>query len=108
MDLAARHYHRALELGPKNADAQIGLARLLTEQHQPAQAAVYLRQVLDEDPLNSEAHYRLAMGDKALGLSVEEAHELGLFKSVKQARDRVAELYREMNNSGVGIERNCP
>lgn len=48
-----RHYHRALDLGPKNTDAQIGLARLLTEQHQPTQAGVYLWQVLDEDPLNS-------------------------------------------------------
>lgn len=97
MELAARHFRRALALDPKNADAQIGLARLLAEQHQAAQAAVYLHQVLDEDPLNEEAHYRLAMVDKALGLTVDEAHELALFKSVKQARDRVSELYRQMN-----------
>lgn len=95
--ISPRHFRRALALDPKNTDAQIGLARLLVEQHQPAQAAVYLHQVLDADPLNEEAHYRLAMVDKALGLTGDEAHELALFKSVKQARDRVTELYRQMN-----------
>src|SRR5581483_8709822 len=53
------HYRRALELNPHNPEAQLGFGRMLASDH-PQEALKYLRMTVESDPLNGEAHYRLA------------------------------------------------
>src|SRR6202044_1865917 len=61
LDRAFAHYQRAYKLAPSEVEAQLGLARLLMMQQKPQDAIKYLQDAIRIDPLNSEAHYRLAL-----------------------------------------------
>jgi tetratricopeptide (TPR) repeat protein len=99
MEQALAHYNRAYALNPGEIDAQMGLAKLLTIANKPEEALKYLRMAVQTDPLNSEAHYRLATLCRKLGLTEEAEKELRLFQEIKQTKDRVRELYRQMHKS---------
>lgn len=99
MDQAYAHYKRAFELNPGETEAQIGLGRLLMAKNNPEEAIKYLRMAVQSDPLNAEAHYRLATSCRNLGLTGEAEKELKLFQEIKQTKDRVRELYRQMNKT---------
>ncbi len=91
------HYSRAFALNPMELEAQMGLAKILLIQDKPEEAVKYLRMAVQADPLNGEAHYRLAMVCRKLNLADEAAKELRLFQEIKQAKNRVKELYKQMN-----------
>jgi tetratricopeptide (TPR) repeat protein len=97
MDQAYAHFSRAFAMNPKEVDAQLGLGKLLALMGKPEEAIKYLRMAVQSDPLNSEAHYRLATNCRKLGLTDEAEKELRIFQEIKQAKDRVRELYRQMN-----------
>jgi tetratricopeptide (TPR) repeat protein len=99
MDQAYAHYKRAFALNPGETEAQIGLGRLLMVKDKPEEAIKYLRMAVQSDPLNAEAHYRLATNCRKLGLTAEAERELKLFQEIKQTKDRVRELYRQMNKT---------
>jgi tetratricopeptide (TPR) repeat protein len=99
MEQALAHYNRAYALNPGEVEAQMGLAKLLTVADKPQEALKYLRMAVQSDPLNSEAHYRLAGLCRKLGLTDEAEKELRLFQEIKQTKDRVRELYRQMNKT---------
>lgn len=101
---AFNHYQRAIQLNPDDEDAQMGLSKILMEQNQPQQALVYLQKVVGVDPLNAEAHYRLAMAYKALNRKDEEEQQLHVFQEIKKAKDQVKNLYREMNQASAAGE----
>jgi Flp pilus assembly protein TadD len=63
----------------------------------PEEALKYLRMAVQSDPLNGEAHYRLASVCRRLQLKDEAEKELRLFQEIKQTKERVKELYRQMN-----------
>jgi tetratricopeptide (TPR) repeat protein len=94
---AYEDYARALALNPNEEDAQLGLARLLMQSGKPEEAAKYLRLAVDADPLNAEAHYKLAMACRALHLDSEEQQQIHLFQEINESKDKVKQLYREMN-----------
>ncbi len=108
MDQALAHYKRAFELNPQDVDAQMGLGQLLAVMGKPAEAVKYLRMAVASDPLNSEAHYRLATNCRKLGLTAEAEKELKLFQEIKQAKDRVTSLYRQMNVAPKGQDNELP
>jgi tetratricopeptide (TPR) repeat protein len=107
-DGAYAHYSRALALNPGAPEAQIGLGRLLTDREKPQEAAKYLRMAVQSDPLNGEAHYRLASVCRTLGLTDEAAKELRLFQEIKQTKEGLKELYRQMNKKPPGSEEQIP
>ena len=82
---------------PKDAQAQIGLAELLRIENKPEEAAEYLRMAVKEDPLNAEAHYKLSQVARLLHREEEQKQELQLFMEIRATRDKVKQLYREMN-----------
>jgi predicted Zn-dependent protease len=63
----------------------------------PQEAIDYLRMAAQSDPLNTEAHYRLAMAYKALKMADESRHELQLFQEITEAKGRLRQLYRQMH-----------
>jgi len=91
------HYTRALALNPGEVEAQVGLGRLLASSDKPREAAKYLRIAVQQDPLNGEAHYRLASVCRRLELKDEAAREFRLFQEIKQTKNNLRELYRQMN-----------
>jgi tetratricopeptide (TPR) repeat protein len=94
---AYAHYQRSLAFNPGSVDAQIGMGRVLTLLGKPADALKYLRLAVQADPLNTEAHYRLIIVYRKLNLTDEAAKEAKLFEEVKQAKQQVTDIYREMN-----------
>lgn len=90
------HFGRALALDHSDAQAQMGLAELYSQQGKPEEAVKYLKQVIAGDPLNAEAHYKLAQLDRRLHLEDESKHELQLFLQIRATQDKVKTLYREM------------
>jgi Tfp pilus assembly protein PilF len=108
MDGAYAHYNRAFALNPGEAEAQIGLGRLLMTMDKPQEAAKYLRMAIQSDPLNGEAHYRLASVSRTLGLKEESAKEFRLFQEIKQTKLNLKELYRQMNKKPPEHEEQVP
>jgi Tfp pilus assembly protein PilF len=108
LDGAYAHYSRAYALNPGAAEAQIGLGRLLTTMDKPQEAAKYLRMAVQSDPLNGEAHYRLASICRKLGLGDEAAKEFRLFQEIKQTKTSLKELYRQMNKKPPEQEEQMP
>jgi tetratricopeptide (TPR) repeat protein len=96
-DDALTHYQRAYKMDPGSAEAQLGLGKTLADQNHPEEALKYLRMAVETDPMNASAHYKLARACTALHLDDEARKEMKLFQEVRQAKDRVAQLYREMN-----------
>ena len=97
LESAQGHYNRAFALNPRDVEAQIGLGRLLATMDKPQDALKYLRMAVQSDPLNGEAHYRLATVCRRLQLKDEAEREMRLFQEIKQTKERVKELYKQMN-----------
>jgi len=97
MDQAFAHYRRAYELSPNEVQAQMGLAKLLMMQEKPQEAVQYLRMAVQSDPLNRAAHYQLGTAYRRLQMKELAQKEMHLSQEIKQAKDRVEELYHEMN-----------
>ena len=87
LDKAADSYRLALELNPKSADAELGLAHTLAQRNQLADAAPHFRQAAQLDP-----KYR----DNLLELA--ELYEKG-----KQPADAIA-IYREFPDNPAAQE----
>jgi tetratricopeptide (TPR) repeat protein len=97
MGQAITHYSKAVAINPMDVEAQMGLAKLLMLADRPQEAARYLRMAVQSDPLNAEAHYRLSAVCRKLQQTAEADKELRLFEEIKQTKERVRELYRQMN-----------
>jgi Tfp pilus assembly protein PilF len=94
---AYKHYKQAYELNPDEVQAQLGLAAILVEEEKPQEALPYLRSAVQADPMNANAHYRLARVCRALNLTGEAQKETKLYQEIRDSKDRVAQLYRQMN-----------
>ena len=105
---AYTHYSRAFALNPTDVEAQVGLGRLLTTMEKPEEAAKYLRMAVQSDPLNDQAHYRLASVCRQLHLNDEADKEIRLFREIRQSKERLKELYRQMNKTPPGQEDQIP
>jgi tetratricopeptide (TPR) repeat protein len=91
------HYLQAFTLTPKDTRAQLGLGRILMSMQRPQDARKYLEMAVESDPLNSEAHYRLALAYKDLQMVDKAEKEMHLFQEIKKTKDQVRTLYRQMN-----------
>lgn len=96
---AQSHYTRAYELDPQNAQAQLGLGRVLLQLDNVQQAVKYLEQAVASDPLSAAAHYQLAQAYRHLRMPEKAQKELQLFQEIKTTKDRVAQLYQQMNRN---------
>ena len=100
--------YTSFALNPGDAEAQIGLGRVLATTGKLLEAAKYLRMAIQSDPLNDEAHFRLASVSKRLQLKDESEKELRLFQEIKQAKERLSALYWQMNKKPPGQKDQTP
>ena len=105
-DLASAqdHFERAYLLNHEDTQAQLGLGKVLMSTRKPKEAVKFLRLAVQSDPLNTEAHYRLGMAYKELKMADESNHELQLFQEIRAAKDRVRQLYRQMNKQSRTLD----
>lgn len=97
LDAALQHYQRAHKLVPGDTEALMGMARIVMREQHPAEALPMLKQVVDEDPLNGEAHYRYARALQMSGRTDEAHQQMQIYEVVRNARQKVIALYEQMN-----------
>jgi len=103
-EAAYAHYQRAFALNPQEVEAEVGMGRSLMSHGKPQDAVKYLRMAVESDPLNSEAHYRLAAAYRSLNMPDESRKETKLFQEIKQTKKQVRDLYRQMNKNAPNEE----
>ena len=96
LNAGAADYQRALEVQPNAADAQIGMANVLSEQGKPAEAAPLLEQVEAADPTNVLAHFRLSAVYRKLKRPEDVKRELELYQKYKDEREKLKAVYQQM------------
>jgi Flp pilus assembly protein TadD len=105
---AFAHYSRAVELQPKDADACLGLAKVLVAMNQTEKAQPLLERSIQLEPFNAVTHYHLASVYRSLGRSDDARRELAEFQKLKEMKHRLRELYREMRLQPAKQERPDP
>ena len=93
---AMAHYRDALALNPGNADAKLGLAHELAEKDDPNAALPLLLAVLQEDPANLLAHYRLSALYRRLHRAEDSKREVDEYQRLKASREKLRTLYKSM------------
>jgi tetratricopeptide (TPR) repeat protein len=97
-DKAYKHYVRAFAMNPGSTQAQLGLGQLSMTMEKPEDARKYLKMAVKSDPLNAAAHYRLAAAYKSLQMQDAAQKEMHLFQEIKDTKDQVRKLYRQMKS----------
>ena len=97
-DQAFAHYSRAFAMNPRSTQAQLGLGQVLMTMEKPQEARKYLEMAVKADPLNGAAHYRLASTYKLLQMPDAAQKELHLFQEIKETKDHVRDLYKQMRS----------
>jgi tetratricopeptide (TPR) repeat protein len=93
---AAAHYSRALELQPNDADANLGYAKTLIAMRQPEKAESLLERASRLEPYNAVTHYRLSLVYRDLGRTADARRELSEFQRLKEMKERLKQIYKEM------------
>jgi len=96
-DEALADYRRAYAMNSSNSEALMGMARILISKEKPDEAVPYLEKFLDDDPLNADARYQLARALKELHKTNEAQEQIRLFQEIRASKDKVTQLYRQMN-----------
>jgi cytochrome c-type biogenesis protein CcmH/NrfG len=89
-------YSRAAELQPADADAKLGLAKMLIEMNQPDKAMALLEQAVQLEPTNPAAHYRLATLYRKQGRMEDAKREADLYKQYKDLKEKLRTTYKEL------------
>jgi Flp pilus assembly protein TadD len=90
------HYSRALQLTPDDPDANLGLGKTLLALNQPQKAQPLMERAVRLDPTDWVAHYRLGSLYRQMGRAEDARRELAEFQRLKQMRDRLKDVYKEM------------
>jgi tetratricopeptide (TPR) repeat protein len=96
LDSALKHYKRALELQPDDAEACLGIGRTLIQMHRPAEAESYLKRSVGLEPFTAATHYRLSLVYRAAGRTADAQRELAEFQRRKDMKERLKQVYQDM------------
>jgi tetratricopeptide (TPR) repeat protein len=105
---AFAHYSRAVELQPNDADANLGLAKVLLAMDEPAKAQALLERSTKLEPYNSVTRYHLAAAYRNEGRMEDARREIAEFKRLKEMKENLRKLYQEMRVEPAGQERPDP
>jgi cytochrome c-type biogenesis protein CcmH/NrfG len=87
LDKAKPLYQEAARLDPGLVESQVGLARILLEEHDPASAGQLLQAVVAEHPDSAEAHYVLMLAYRGQKKMTEAAEQMSIFNRLQTERD---------------------
>jgi tetratricopeptide (TPR) repeat protein len=99
--MAMEHYSRAFKLRPDRADLRLRMGEALLNLNEPQKALEHLQAAAHLDPLNAIAHYRLATLYRKLGNDAESTKELRAFKELRQAEERIEDVYQQMHRKNL-------
>jgi tetratricopeptide (TPR) repeat protein len=99
---ALRYFKLAFSLDPRLPDAAIAMAAIDEDNDDLPAAAAKLEAVVNEDPTNILAHYRLSAVYRKLGRSGDAQRELDAFQHYKEMKAKMAAIYTEMRQHAPG------
>jgi len=105
---AFAHYSRAVKLQPDDADADLGLAKTLIAMSQPEKAQPLLERSAQLEPFNAVTRYHLAAIYRRLGRADDARRELAEFQKLKDMKQQLREVYKEMRVEPAHQERPDP
>jgi tetratricopeptide (TPR) repeat protein len=89
-------YSRAVELRPADADAKLGLAKILIEMNQQDEALQLLEASALLEPTNATLHYRLATLYRKSGHVDDAKREVALYKKYKDMKEKLRAVFKEL------------
>ena len=89
-------FTRAVKLQPTDADAKLGLAKVLIELNQPDKALPLLEQTVQEEPTNAIAHYRLGTLYRKYGRMEDAKREIELYRKLKDMKEKLRAQYKDL------------
>lgn len=101
---AIAYYAQAIAIDPQLSDAAIALADLDAATGDFAAAAITLKPVVEADPSNILAHYRLFTAYRMLGRKDDSKRELEAFEHYKSLKEKMQTIYEEMRQHIPGGE----
>src|SRR5207245_8980473 len=96
MEEAYAHYSRAVQLQPNDAEADIGLAKVLMLMNQPDKAEPLLQRALQLDPTSAAAHFRLSTLYRQAGRTADAKRELAAYQEYQQMTAKLQDGYRDV------------
>jgi tetratricopeptide (TPR) repeat protein len=96
------HYQHAVQLQPSDSDAEMGLAKAYdasdpTDQNnQRNKALPLLESVIEHDPTNAIAHFRLSTLYRQAGRTEDAKREIEQYKKYKAMKERLGDIYKQM------------
>jgi tetratricopeptide (TPR) repeat protein len=99
---AARYFKLAYSIDPKLPDPAIAMAAIDEDNKNLPAAAAKLEAVLNDDPTNLLALYRLSSIDRKLGRIDDAKREIESFQRYKAIKTRMDEIYTEMRQHAPG------
>jgi tetratricopeptide (TPR) repeat protein len=89
-------YSKAVALQPGDANAKLGLAKMLINMHQPDKALPLLEQAVQLEPTSDVAHYRLATLYRNEGRVEDAKREVELYKKYKDLKEKLRVIYKDL------------
>jgi tetratricopeptide (TPR) repeat protein len=93
---AYAHYSRAVQLQPNDAEANIGLAKVLMLMNQPDKAEPLLQRAVQLDPTSAAAHFRLSTLYRQAGRTADATRELEEYQKYKELKEKLRDIYHDM------------
>lgn len=93
---ALSDYSKATELQPRDANAKLGLAKVLIDMDHPGKALPLLEASVQLEPTNFTAHYRLGTLYRRMGRVDEAKREIELFRQYKAMKEKLRTVYKEL------------
>jgi Flp pilus assembly protein TadD len=85
-----------VQLRPDDAEASLGLAKVLMQMGQPERAEQVLEHAVQLDPTSAVAHFRLSTLYRQTGRTAEAKDELEQYQKYKEMKDKLRDLYHTM------------
>lgn len=89
-------YAKAVALQPADANAKLGLAKVLIDMNQSDKALPLLQASEQLEPTDSTVHYRLATLYRKSGRMDDARREVELYKKYKDLKDKLRAVYKEL------------
>jgi len=89
-------YSKAMALQAGDADAKLGLAKVLIEMDQPDKALLLLESSAQLEPTNSAVHYRLTTLYRKMGRVDDAKREIQQYQKYKEMKEKLRAVYKEL------------
>lgn len=97
-------FSRAVQLQHADSDAKLDLAKTLIEMNQEDKALTLLKEMVQLEPTDAIAHYRLATLYRKNGRMEDAKREVDLYKKYKAMKEKLRAMYKELQIQPAEIQ----